>query len=53
MRVALTTVLDVLGMILLIVAGFAFDWRAGLAVVGVLLLVVSVMLAREEARSVS
>lgn len=48
MRVSLTTVLDVIGLVMLFVAAFAVDWRLGVAVVGVLLLVASRTIDRLE-----
>lgn len=38
MRTALTAILELLGMILLIIAGLATDWRLGLTVLGLLLI---------------
>ena len=38
MRVALTTVLELLGMVLLVSAAFFTDWQLGVAVLGVLLM---------------
>jgi hypothetical protein len=40
MRDVITTVIELVGVFCLLVAAFAFDWRIGLATVGVVLLLV-------------
>ena len=45
-RVSLTTLLDVIGLILVLAGVAMIDWRAGLVAVGVVVLAVSYALAR-------
>ncbi len=50
MRITVTTLLDVLGLILLLTGAFLIDWRAGLMSLGAALLLFSYGLARAEDR---
>lgn len=49
MRQTLSTVVELLGLALIVAAGFLFDWRLGLALVGVLLVVVGLAIDRPRA----
>lgn len=48
-RESLTTVIELVGIVCVLVAAFAVDWRLGLACVGVLLCVVGYTSAGSEA----
>ena len=49
LRIELADVLAVLGALLMTTAAFLFDWRAGLLVIGLLLLLLGLLLARARA----
>ncbi len=48
MRISLTTLLDIVGLILALVGSFALDWRVGVMVAGFVLLAFSYGLARAD-----
>ncbi len=45
MSLNLTDLLELAGVVLILVAAFAADWRLGIAVLGVLLIVASVLVS--------
>lgn len=48
MKIGLSSLLDLLGVICILTAAFAFDWRAGLALAGVALIVTAVLVDDED-----
>lgn len=51
MRVSLTTILDIVGLVLVLFAAFVFTWVAGVGVIGVLVLLLSRELAKAEPKN--
>lgn len=51
MRVTLTTLLDLIGLALILIGSFLIDWRFAMIVLGVLVLAGSYVMARLEERS--